>query len=67
MKKYVKPFFVVLGNNFFLFSFLWGLTHYNTFGFVLILFMGLFWVVSFSVLVVAVRFAWKDLEKHNLL
>ncbi len=64
MKKYVKPFLLVLINNALLLMFLYMLIDYKFWGLVLILFIGFCWLISFSMLVVCVHCA--DLEKHNI-
>lgn len=56
MNKYVRPFFLVLFNNVFLYIFLSMLKDYKHWGIALTLIIGCFWFVLFCMLVVAVRY-----------
>lgn len=63
MKKYVKPFLLVLVNNVYLFMFLYMYLNYTFWGWILI-FTGLCWLISFFMLVTCVHC--EDLKKHNI-
>lgn len=63
MKKYVRPFFLVLFNNAFLHLFLSMLKDYKHWRIVLTLIIGCFWFIAFCMLVVAVRHT--ELPKDN--
>ena len=62
MKKYVKPFFLVILNNVYLLMFLDALSDFDYWGIVCTLIPGLGWVISFSMIVVCVKYA--KLPKH---
>ena len=62
MKRYIKPFFLVVLNNSFLLLFLYALSDFRYWGIICTLIPGLGWLISFSMLVVCARYA--KLPKH---
>lgn len=56
MKLYIKPFFLVVLNNAFLLMFLYALSDFRYWGIICTLIPGLGWFISFSMLVVCVRY-----------
>ena len=62
MKGYIKPFFLVVLNNSFLLLFLYALSDFRYWGIICTLIPGLGWFISFSMLIVCVRYV--KLPKH---
>lgn len=62
MKRYIKPFFLVVLNNSFLLLFLYVLSDFRYWGIICTLISGLGWFISFSMLMVCVRYV--KLPKH---
>lgn len=73
MKKYIRPLFLVLFNNTFLLMFMYMLNDFAYWGILCTLVIGLGWFISFSMLVVGVRYTKvpkdiaKCLEMENVL
>ena len=65
IKKYIRPLFLVLFNNTFLLMFMYMLNDFAYWGILCTLVIGLGWFISFSMLVVGVRYTKvpKDIEK----
>ena len=62
MKRYIKPIFLVVLNNSFLLLFLYTLSDFRYWGIVCTLIPGLGWFISFSMLILCVRYV--KLPKH---
>lgn len=56
MKGYIKPFFLVVFNNAFLLMFLYALSDFGYWGIICTLIPGLGWFISFSMLVLCVKY-----------